>query len=84
MTIEENENYIVEAVTNALEPVEMSGSRYNSYYEVTNKHTNIVELRTPVLPEALHQAAHANAALRTKPWEWIDRDLDEEAAGEIH
>lgn len=72
MTLYENDNYIIEAVTNEDNPVEMFGSKYFSYYEMRNKHTNVVEIRTPVLPEAIHNAVHHNMTMENKPWEWAE------------
>lgn len=43
---------------------------YTQWYEVTNKETGVVELKTVNLIEAISMAAASDVTLENKPWEW--------------
>jgi hypothetical protein len=39
-------------------------------YEVRNKETGVIELRTPSLVDAIFFAENSDRTLEAKPWEW--------------
>lgn len=59
------------------------GNEFENYYAVVNKQTGMVEMRTVVLPEAIHNCVYFSVTMQGKPWEWIE--FQKEDTGEdIH
>jgi len=59
------------------------GNEFENYYAVVNKQTGMVEMRTVVLPEAIHNCVFFSTTMQGKPWEWIEFQQEEEDE-EVH
>jgi hypothetical protein len=52
------------------EHITVNGAQYASYYAVLNKSTNVIELKTPGLVEAIFFAENSDRMLENQPWMW--------------
>ena len=59
------------------------GNEFENYYAVVNKQTGMVEMRTVVLPEAIHNWVYFSTTMQGKPWEWIEFQQEDDSE-EIH
>lgn len=61
------------------------GNEFENYYAVVNKTTGVVEYRTVVLPEAIHNCVGFTTTMQAKPWEWIEFEKESDPMDEeIH
>lgn len=76
--LHENERYII--VPSQFDHVIKShGGWYKAGYAVINKTTEIVEVKTAQLPDAIFAAEQMDLALETKQWEWMRKAASEQA-----
>jgi len=77
-----NDNYYV---TVCNEQFKYGDLVFSAHYAVVNNKTDVVEARTPALPEAIQIAVQYDVALKDEPWNWMyksDEEDDFELPGE--
>ena len=60
------------------------GNAFENYYAVVKKTTGVVEYRTVVLPEAIHNCVGFTTTMEAKPWEWLEFEKESDTDEEIH
>jgi hypothetical protein len=60
------------------------GNEFENYYAVVNKATGLVEYRTVVLPEAIHNCVGFTTTMEAKPWEWLEFEKEPDVDEEVH
>lgn len=70
-----NDNYLVRTSENS---IIIEGVMYNVHYEVVNINTDVVEFRTPVMPEAYRVAVQCDIALSQEHHLWPYKAIGEE------
>jgi len=86
-TLHENERYRVVQV-DFPEPLTLHGAVYYSGYGVVNKTTDVEEVYTPQLPDAIAACEGLDVAMQEEPWLWARLRTDaaklENADTEVH
>lgn len=62
--------------------VENHGATYLAGYAVENKTTDIVEVYTPQLPDAIGTAEQLDMAMEQQPWAWMRIQAEADSAQE--
>lgn len=78
LSLYNNENYLVRTSDIVLN---LDGVDYTTHYEVVNTHTDVVEFRTPVLPEAYRVAVQCDIALTHEHHLWPYKAMDANEEG---
>ena len=71
MTLYANENYEVEL------------DATNTGYWVRNRKTNVVEVESKVLPDAIFAAAQLHDAMVKQPWTWFEKQETEARPADV-
>jgi hypothetical protein len=63
-------------------PIVVAGASFLHGYSVTNVETDVVEVKTPGLVEAITYAENSDRVLEARPWEWARQPPKDESDDE--